>query len=79
GFKRAIDRATTDVAAMSKEERDNWVAKFTGMKLDLVKNVTLPVFSTAYNVPSLQANLELAVKYKMIAKPFDVTSMIWKP
>ncbi len=79
GFRRAIDRATSDVATMSKEERDNWVAKFTGMKPDLVKNVTLPVFSTAYNVSSLQANLELAVKYKMIAKSFDVTSMIWKP
>ncbi len=78
-FKRAIDRATTDVAAMSKEEGDNWVAEFTGMKLDVVKNVTLPIFSTAYNVPSLQANLELAVKYKMIAKPFDITTMIWKP
>lgn len=77
-FKRAIDRATTDIAAMSKEDRDNWVAKFTGMKLDVVKHVTLPVFSTQYNVPSLQANLELAVKYKMITKPFDVSTMIWK-
>ena len=64
---------------MSKEERDDWVAKFTGMKLDVVKNVTLPVFSTQYNVPSLQANLDLAVKYKMISKPFDVNTMIWKP
>ena len=47
GFKRAIDHATNDIAAMSKEERDDWVSKFTGMKLDVVKNVTLPVFSTA--------------------------------
>jgi len=79
GFKRAIDHATADVAAMSKEERDGWVAKFTGMKPAVVKNVTLPVFSTQYNVPSLQANLALAVKYKMIGKPFDVNTMIWKP
>ena len=79
GFRRAIDRATNDVAAMSKEERDDWVSKFTGMKLDVVKNVTLPVFSTQYNVPSLQANLELALKHKMISKPFDVSTMIWKP
>jgi NitT/TauT family transport system substrate-binding protein len=79
GFKRAVDRATTDVAAMPKEDRDNWVAKFTGMKLDLVTNVTLPIFSTTYNIPSLQANLELAMKYKMVAKPFDVTTMIWNP
>jgi ABC-type nitrate/sulfonate/bicarbonate transport system substrate-binding protein len=78
-FKRAIDRATTDVATMSKEERDNWVAKYTGMKLDVVKNVTLPFFTTQYNIPSLQANIELAAKYKMISKPFDVNTMIWKP
>ena len=78
-FKRAIDHATTDLATMPKDERDDWVAKFTGMKLDVVRNVTLPVFSTQYNVPSLQANLDLAVKYKMVSKPFDVNTMIWKP
>lgn len=78
-FRRAIDHATNDLATMSKAERDDWVAKFTGMKLDVVKNVTLPVFSTEYNTPSLQANLELAVKHKMIAKPFNVSTMIWKP
>ncbi|MGH8316308.1 MAG: ABC transporter substrate-binding protein, partial [Steroidobacterales bacterium] len=78
-FKRAIDRATTDVATMSKDDRDSWVAKYTGMKLDVVKNVTLPVFSTQYNIPTLQANIELAVKYKMISKPFDVKTMIWQP
>jgi NitT/TauT family transport system substrate-binding protein len=79
GFRRAIDRATTDVATMSKEDRDNWVAKFTGMKPDLVKHVTLPVFTTQYDIPSLQANIELGVKYKMISKSFDVKTMIWKP
>ena len=64
---------------MSEEERDNWVEKFTGMKLDIVKNVTLPVFSTQYNIPSLQQNLELAVKHKLVSKPFDVNAMIYKP
>ncbi len=29
-FKRAIDRATTDLINASKEERDDWVAKYTG-------------------------------------------------
>ena len=77
-FKRAIDRATRDIASMSKEERDDWVAKFTGMKPEVVKAVTLPIYSAEYNVPSLQANLELAVRHKMI-KPFDVNTMIWKP
>lgn len=79
GFRRAIDHATTDVAAMSKEERDDWVSKFTGMKLAVVNKVTLPVFSTKYNIPSLQANLQLALKYKLIDKSFDVGTMIWNP
>ena len=77
-FKRAIDHATRDMASMPKEERDDWVVKFTGMKPEVVKAVTLPIFSTEYNVPSLQANLALAVKHKMI-KSFDVNTMIWKP
>jgi len=78
-FRRAIDRATQLMATTSKEERDDWVAKFTGMKPDVVKEVTLPVFSTEFNVPSLQANLDLAVRHKLIAKPFDVNAMIFKP
>jgi NitT/TauT family transport system substrate-binding protein len=77
-FKRAIDRATTDIIAASKEERDEWVAKFTGMKPEIVKDVTLPVYSTEFNVPSLKANLDIAVKHKMI-KPFDINTMIFKP
>jgi ABC-type nitrate/sulfonate/bicarbonate transport system substrate-binding protein len=78
-FKRAIDRATQFMATASKEERDEWVAKFTGMKLDVVKEVTLPVYSTEFNVPSLQYNLDLAVRHKLIPKAFDVNLMIPKP
>jgi hypothetical protein len=48
------------------------------MKPDVVAAMTLPVFSTEFNVPSLQENLDLAVRYKM-SKPFDVRTMIWKP
>jgi NitT/TauT family transport system substrate-binding protein len=78
-FRRAIDRATQFMATASKDERDDWVAKFTGMKLDVVKEVTLPVYSTEFNVPSLQYNLDLAVKHKLLAKPFDINTMIFKP
>ncbi len=77
-FRRAIDHATQFMATAAKEERDDWVAKFTGMKLELVKEVTLPVFSTEFNVPSLQANLDLAVRHKLV-KPFDLGTMIFKP
>ena len=77
-FRRAIDRATQFMATAPKDERDEWVAKFTGMKLDLVKEVTLPVFSTEFNVPSLQANLDLAVRQKLV-KPFDLNTMIFRP
>ena len=67
------------MATAPKEERDEWVAKFTGMKLDVVKEVTLPVYSTEFNVPSLQYNLDLAVRHKLIPKAFDVNLMIPKP
>jgi NitT/TauT family transport system substrate-binding protein len=77
-FRRAIDRATDFMATASKDERDEWVSKFTGMKLDVVKEVTLPQFSTEFNIPSFQANLDIAVRHKM-AKPFDVNVMIFKP
>jgi NitT/TauT family transport system substrate-binding protein len=77
-FKRAIDRATDYLDKASKEERDDWVSKFSGMKPELVKEMTLPVFASEFNVPSLQQNLDMAVRYKM-SKPFDVKTMIWKP
>jgi NitT/TauT family transport system substrate-binding protein len=78
-FRRAIDRATQFMATASKEERDDWVAKFTGMKLEVVKEVTLPVFSTEFNVPSLQYHLDLAMKHKLLTKSFDINAMIFKP
>ena len=77
-FKRAIDRATDYLTKASKEERDGWVSKFSGMKPELVKAMTLPVFASSFNVPSLQQNLDMAVRYKM-SKAFDVKTMIWKP
>lgn len=77
-FKRAIQRATDHLNQAPKEERDGWVAKFTGMKPDIAAAMTLPDFTTQWNVKSLQDNLDLAVKYKM-AKKFDVNTMIWKP
>ena len=67
------------MADAAKEERDDWVAKFTGMKPEVAKEVTLPVFSTAFNVASLQANLDLAVRHKLVAKPYDVNAMIFRP
>jgi NitT/TauT family transport system substrate-binding protein len=77
-FKRAIERATDYLNKAPKEERDGWVAKFTGMKPEVAAAMTLPDFTTQWNVKSLQDNLDLAVKYKM-AKKFDVRTMIWKP
>jgi hypothetical protein len=48
------------------------------MKPEVAAAMTLPDFTTQWNVKSLQDNLDLAVKYKM-AKKFDVSTMIWKP
>jgi NitT/TauT family transport system substrate-binding protein len=77
-FKRAIDRATTYLNNASKEERDNFVAKYTGAKPEVVAAINLPEFITEFNVPSLKANLDIAVRQKL-AKPFDLDAMIWKP
>ena len=76
-FKRAIDKATMDLVNGTKEERDGWVAKFTGVKAELVADMTLPNFTTEFNMVSLKANLDLAVKHKVV-KTFDVNTMMWK-
>jgi ABC-type nitrate/sulfonate/bicarbonate transport system substrate-binding protein len=77
-FKKTIDRATAYLVNAPKEERDGWVAKFTGVKPEIVSQMTLPDYITELNVPSLKANLDLAVKHK-VAKGFDINRMIWKP
>jgi NitT/TauT family transport system substrate-binding protein len=77
-FKRAMDKATSYFNDASKEERDDWVAKFTGVKIDLVAQMSLPHFVTEFNVPGLRTNLDLAVAQKVV-KPFDIETMIWKP
>ena len=76
-FKRAIDKATMDLVNAKKEERDGWVAKYTGVKPELVADMTLPNFTTEFNMVSLKANLDLAVKHKVV-KNFDVNTMMWK-
>jgi ABC-type nitrate/sulfonate/bicarbonate transport system substrate-binding protein len=77
GFKRAMERATAHLKNASKEERDGWVSKYTGVKPEVVAQMTLPDFITEFNVGSLKANLDLAAKHK-VAKPFDINRMIWK-
>jgi NitT/TauT family transport system substrate-binding protein len=77
-FKRAIDRSTAHLNSAPKEERDGWVAKFTGVKPDMVAAMKLPQFSSEFRPSSLSANLDLAVHQKVV-KPFDVNVMIWKP
>ena len=78
-FKKVMDLATNHLNSVSKEERDGWIAKYTGMKPEIVAAVNLPRFVTDYDVESLRKNLELAVEFKLIKQPFDVTTMIWKP
>jgi NitT/TauT family transport system substrate-binding protein len=77
-FKRAIDKATTYLVNASKDERDDWVSKYSGLRKDLVAGMNLPEYTTEFNVPSLKANLEIAVKQKL-AKPFNLDVMLWKP
>jgi NitT/TauT family transport system substrate-binding protein len=77
-FKRAIDKASNLLIAASKEERDGWVAKFSGLKPELVSGMSLPVFTNEFHPSTLRRNLDIAVKNKVV-KPFDVETMIWKP
>jgi len=77
-FKRAVDKATEAFNAAPKQESDEWVSKFTGVKPELVAEMTLPQFVTEFNVPGLKANVELAASLGVV-KPFDVETMIWKP
>jgi NitT/TauT family transport system substrate-binding protein len=77
-FKRAIDRATGYLANASKQERDDFVVKYTGAKPEVIAAVNLPEYVTEFNVPSLEANLDIAVRQKL-AKPFNLDTMMWKP
>jgi NitT/TauT family transport system substrate-binding protein len=77
-FKRAVDRATTHLINADKAERDQWVAKYTGAKPEIVTALNLPEFTTEFNIPSLKANFDIAIRQKL-AKPFDLDAMIWKP
>jgi NitT/TauT family transport system substrate-binding protein len=77
-FRRAVDRATTFLQQASKEERDEWVAKFSGVKPEVVSAMTLPQFSPEFNVSSLAQNLDIAVRHKVV-KSFDVNTMMWRP
>lgn len=77
-FKRAVARATEHLVNASKEERDEWVAKYTGAKLEIVRDLNLPQFVSEFNVPTLKANLDIVVGQKL-TKPFDLNVMLWKP
>jgi NitT/TauT family transport system substrate-binding protein len=78
-FRRAIDRATVFLVDAPKEERDRWIAAFSGMKPERVASINLPVFTTELNVPSLRTNLELAIRHQMVARSFAIEDMVWKP
>jgi ABC-type nitrate/sulfonate/bicarbonate transport system substrate-binding protein len=77
-FKRAIDRASNHLINAAKEERDEWVVKYSGLRKEVVTGMNLPEYTTEFNVPSLQANLDIAVRQKL-AKPFNLSAMLWKP
>jgi NitT/TauT family transport system substrate-binding protein len=77
-FRRAYARAVTYLKEAPKPERDEWVAKFSGVRPELVAEMTLPDFAVELGMPSLRANLELAVAQKLV-KPFDLEAMVWKP
>jgi NitT/TauT family transport system substrate-binding protein len=77
-LRAALEQATKYLDNASKEERDDWIVKYTGVKLEIVKEINLPLYVTDFNVSTLQANLDILVRQKL-TKPFDVNAMVWKP
>jgi NitT/TauT family transport system substrate-binding protein len=77
-FKRAIDKATNHLINAPKEERDEWVVKYSGLRKEVVTGMNLAEWTTEFTVPTLQANLDIAVRHK-VAKPFNLNAMFWKP
>lgn len=78
-FRRAIDKASQFMIDAPKAERDGWIVKWSGLKPEVAAAVNLPVFTTKFNAASLKANLDIAVKQKLVKQGFDVDAMIWKP
>ena len=75
---QTMQNVTKYLDSASKEERDDWIAKYTGVKLEVVKEIHLPLYVTEFDVSTLQANLDILVRQKL-TKPFDVNAMVWKP
>jgi NitT/TauT family transport system substrate-binding protein len=77
-LRAALEQATKYLDNASKEERDDWIVKYTGVKLEIVKEINLPLYVTEFDLSTLQANLDILVRQKL-TKPFDVNAMVWKP
>jgi ABC-type nitrate/sulfonate/bicarbonate transport system substrate-binding protein len=77
-LRAALEQATKYLDNASKEERDDWIVKYTGVKLGIVKEINLPLYVTEFDVSTLQANLDILVRQKL-TKPFDVNAMVWQP
>jgi ABC-type nitrate/sulfonate/bicarbonate transport system substrate-binding protein len=76
-FRAVFARAQKFIAEAPKEDRDAFVSKFTSVRPELVAEMSLPIFVSDFNVPSLKSNMQLAVGQKLM-KSIDVDSMIWK-
>jgi NitT/TauT family transport system substrate-binding protein len=76
-FVSVFARATKYLNDTPKEDRDAFVSKFTSVKPEIVAEMSLPVFISDFNVPSLQKNMDLAVGQRLM-KPVELNSMIWK-
>ena len=78
-FRHAYQRGVKYLNDATTEERAGWIAKFTGAKPELVAEMSLPDFPVEFGMPSLRANMDLVVQQRLVAKPFNVDTMVWKP
>ena len=70
-MNQAIDVINTDIQATR-----NLMIKWTGLDADLTKKVALPVFEKGISEKDVQVTIDLAYKYKLIARAFKAKEVI---
>jgi NitT/TauT family transport system substrate-binding protein len=76
-FVAAINRGI-DAHNANPEEAKAVIAKHTGLKLELVKDIVLPAFEKKLVESDIEPLLDAAVRYKMVEKKFPPREIISK-
>lgn len=75
-FAKAMEKACAALAADPNAVRAI-LPDYMKLSPELVKVVRLPAYPTKINRDAIQKQIELAVRYKYIAKPLSLDNLIW--